>query len=60
MMEETKILHKDYKKIKHPQKKERMSFSYQTLYSFILKDQIPCFHRKKKLEQTNPNSYSQS
>lgn len=28
-----------------------MRFSYQTLYSFILNDQIPCFHRKKKLEQ---------
>ncbi len=29
-----------------------MRFSYQTLYSIILNDQIPCFHRKKKLEQT--------
>lgn len=28
-----------------------MRFSYQTLYSFILNDQIPCFHRKKKLKQ---------
>lgn len=37
-----------------------MRFSYQTLYSIILNDQIPCFHRKKKSEQTNPNSYSQS
>lgn len=29
-----------------------MRFSHQTLYSIILNDQIPCFHRKKKLEQT--------
>lgn len=41
-------------------KKKWMRFSYQTLYSFILNDQIPCFHRKKKSEQTNPDSYSQS
>lgn len=40
--------------------KKWMRFSYQTLYSIILNDQIPCFHRKKKSEQTNPNSYSQS
>ncbi len=29
-----------------------MRFSYQTLYSIIPNDQIPCFHRKNKLEQT--------